>query len=490
MKKFFTLLFAAVSGMCAMAQGITSLDEVEADAVYTIGCARGYLTVDGDYTKIAGNQQAEINTTFDVENPDFQFKFVEADGEYYLYHVGSEAYVDLEGNLVDLEEAAPIYFRAWEDGTVQPYWEEAKNLNLGGSKQVSIGTWKQKDEGDSFQIIKVELLNYDVVVTGFENGGVVIGEDTYANGDKAETYAVYALAAAGVEAEGYTCTVSVEGTTITATYKKSFMPVEGKLYVLKTAITNEEGKAFYLSLTPGSDAQGTQSNWSYASLGGVGTPLVFTGTAAGFTLQAEDGKWLGCSQWNVKNESAYTWHLDGDDEQGYYILRPDGKGLGMDNFALGKGLYTDKGADKRVRWFFEEYVAPEETHVVTLVVDDMEEVEMLEDGEGGYWQNVNLEVGEHVAVIYVDGEETATKQFETYPYLDSFDNKTVREEGVVTVMYKDGEVTFDGNPMSTDVITSIKSANASVAGAIYDLQGRRTRATKGFFIQNGVKVIR
>lgn len=221
MKKFFTLLFAAASGMCAMAQGITSLDEVEADAKYTISCERGYVTIDEGYTKLVGNNAAGVNKTFDATNPDFQFQFVEADGAYYLYNVGAEAYTDANGNLVELDGAVPVNLRAWGDGTVQPYWGEEtdnKNLNIGGSKNVEINGWNSKDAGDSFKIVKLELINYTVEVVGCEDGGVIIGEDTYANGDKVETFAAVAAGATATEQENYLATVTIEGNVIRVEY--------------------------------------------------------------------------------------------------------------------------------------------------------------------------------------------------------------------------------------------------------------------------------
>lgn len=238
MKKFLFLIAALLMGASsAVADNITSLEQVESDAYYTIHCGRGYLTVNTGLTTLAGSNSGTldnpISTTFDAEDANFQFQFVQSEENYYLYNVGAQKYVNAgakggKGTLVaEITEATPILFRAWADGTVQPYWDADHNLNLGGSKQVIIDTWSQKDAGDEFEITKLEIADFTIVIEGYDEGAAVIKGTNYTDGQTVTLATANAAAATGLAVEGYKVSVSINGQNIVVTYTWVGIPVLG-----------------------------------------------------------------------------------------------------------------------------------------------------------------------------------------------------------------------------------------------------------------------
>lgn len=219
-----------------------------------------------------------------------------------------------------------------------------------------------------------------------------------------------------------------------------FAPEDGKQYVIKDA-----SSAYYIVLAVGNDSQASDTdNTTQASLGVSGTPFTFTPSNGGFILSTDEGKYLGNSRsraWNVNVDVDDTvWYIyDYEATSGRCrIYKNASQGLGLDNHAIGSGIYTDKSYQY---WQIEEYVAPEEVHTVVATVDGVEYT-MLEDGEGGYIVTVpEVATGEHTVTVTYDGEET-TETFTTSDY-KVFD-ATV-SVGKVTVHYKDGVITITGD---------------------------------------------
>lgn len=228
MRKILFLFAALIMSVCsAMADNITSLEQVQEDALYTLSCGRGYITVKNDYTKLYGSNQnpktdAAANT-FDAENEAFQFKFVKEGDNYYLYNVLANKYSKNDGTLVDdIADAAAISFRAWSNNTVQPYWDDTHNLNLGGSNEIAITSWKTQDPGDSFTITKLEILDYTVTVVGLTGqGGVSYKGTEYAGGATFKAAVANVALFAPVAVGGYDATISVVDNTVTVTYTRT-----------------------------------------------------------------------------------------------------------------------------------------------------------------------------------------------------------------------------------------------------------------------------
>ena len=155
MKKLITLLAL----VCLMVTGawanVTSIDKVMEDAIYTLTCSRGALTVSSDKSKLASAKEA--GTTFSPLGADYQFQFKKSGDNYYLYSVGAAKYSKNDGTLVDnIGDAAALTLNDWGNGTAQPRWDDNHCLNFGGSSELAIGGWKTGDQGNNFAIAEVE----------------------------------------------------------------------------------------------------------------------------------------------------------------------------------------------------------------------------------------------------------------------------------------------------------------------------------------------
>ena len=218
------------------------------------------------------------------------------------------------------------------------------------------------------------------------------------------------------------------------------VPQDGQQYVIKNVQSH-----LYIALATGSDSNGAADNSTAASLQAVGTPFTYTVSGMGFTLQAEDGKWLGMNGgWNVGTTESSVWRLEGT-EEAYHIVRnsDSSKGLGMDNYNTSAGIYTDKTPNSKNCWVFEEYTPAGETHTVTASIDGAEAMTMIGTDELGYSVSVLVSTGSHTVVVNYDGEEH-TQTFTTKGYrIDARDYS----EGYVNILYKDGAITVDGNSL-------------------------------------------
>lgn len=138
---------------------VLSAEDVSAEVAYYIYTeARGGLTVtDATATGIVGTAEAGVGQNVDPTDPRQQFAFVKWEGNLYLYNLATQKFLGGKngghGEFTD-KPVDPILFKNAGNGTVMLYFDDNHNINLGGSKQVTIDGWKQKDGGNSF-IIKV-----------------------------------------------------------------------------------------------------------------------------------------------------------------------------------------------------------------------------------------------------------------------------------------------------------------------------------------------
>lgn len=223
------------------------------------------------------------------------------------------------------------------------------------------------------------------------------------------------------------------------------VPEDGKQYVIKNVKSG-----LYIALATGSDSNGGAANSTAASLQAVGTAFTFTGNTTSFTLQAEDGKWLGMNGgWNVGTTSSSNWSLIGESNS-YGIARYGSTttGLGLDNLTAGSGIYTDKSPNgNNNRWVFEVYEAQGETHTVTASVDGGEEVTMIGTDELGYSAAVEVSTGNHTVIVNYDGEPTSL----TFTTIDYKLDVRAYTEGYVNIFFKDGVITVEGNSVPTEL---------------------------------------
>ena len=187
MKKLITLLAL----VCLMVTGawanVTSIDKVMEDAIYTLTCSRGALTVSSDKSKLASAKDA--GTTFSPLSADYQFQFKKSGDNYYLYSVGAAKYSKNDGTLVDnIGDAAALTLNDWGNGTAQPRWDDNHCLNFGGQNQLVISNWKTGDDGNRYTIAQVPITSLNDIVesrvytlSSFNRGSFVYSS-SYADG--------------------------------------------------------------------------------------------------------------------------------------------------------------------------------------------------------------------------------------------------------------------------------------------------------------------
>lgn len=350
MKKILFLFVALIMSVTsAWATDITDLSQVEADAYYTIHCGRGHLTVTSDFSMLYGSKQgsAAASTTFDAEDANFQFQFVENGGSYYLFNVGAQKYSKNDGTLVDnIADAAAISLYAWGDGTAQPRWDDDHCLNLGGDNQVAINDWKTKDAGDQFEITKLEIANFTVSVVGDVEGGVIYKGNTYAAGKNFTAATANVATFQAISVDGYNAKISVEGNTVVVTYTVIRTIDTSKAYYIK----NKDSQKYVVIPAPGagnvtiSDTDKSKVTFEQVSEGV-------------FTIKGNNA-YLGADGWNaVGTADAFNWTVAeyGDDAWTFNQQITAYKGyLGYGSKDDGSKLYCNKGTADHYAFVLEE----------------------------------------------------------------------------------------------------------------------------------------
>lgn len=159
---------------------VLSAEDVNAKHSYYIYTdARGGLTImDENATNLVGTAEAGVGQEVDATNPLQQFAFVNYEDALYLYSVGAGKFVNAaaKGILEDTPKT-PILFKEAGENDVMLYFDDKHNFNLGGSKQVTIDGWSNKDAGNSFHIMLAESFDPAPVIAALEeakNGSAVV----------------------------------------------------------------------------------------------------------------------------------------------------------------------------------------------------------------------------------------------------------------------------------------------------------------------------
>lgn len=163
MKKILLFFVALCANYAASAQGIISADQAEETKCYTISTAkRGGLTImDEDATNLVGTKEDGVGQDYDMMDTRQQFAFIQWDGAVYLYSVGAHKFVNIGTGKKGSLEDTPVNPILFEDGdeiemTVRLLFDNLHNINLGGSNQVVIDNWSDKDAGNSFIITEAD----------------------------------------------------------------------------------------------------------------------------------------------------------------------------------------------------------------------------------------------------------------------------------------------------------------------------------------------
>lgn len=154
---------------------VLKADDINPNKAYIIYTAqRGGLTViDKDADCIMGTDENGMGIAVSKKDSLQHFAFLNIDQRLFLYHVVTGKFVSStnKGTLVE-QPTDPIYFTDADETTVRLIFSASMNFNLGGSKQITIDDWDDKDAGNSFIIIEAADFDPTALVEKFRGMGV------------------------------------------------------------------------------------------------------------------------------------------------------------------------------------------------------------------------------------------------------------------------------------------------------------------------------
>lgn len=143
---------------------ITNTSQINADKSYVVKCDRSAWAVANDGTALS--TIGSLNLALSISDGKQQFAFVTPDegANYYLYSVNAGKFLHAEsnagngGSLVYGPNADKVLFAdasSYKANTWRVYLEgDNKNINVGGSNQVTIDSWATADAGCAYYLIE------------------------------------------------------------------------------------------------------------------------------------------------------------------------------------------------------------------------------------------------------------------------------------------------------------------------------------------------
>ncbi len=380
---------------------ITSLEEVEAGRLYTLTSVnRGsfvYASAHEGYLSGSGLTKNE----FDATSENFQFAFVEDEGNTYLWSRGAGKFVEYANPNVTLTDAVPAAGLSLLASTGTEKAEFPTVLAIDGSHQINMSTDQQQgllttwnstsDKGNMLAIVDIdatltaeELAAIDAILhpTSFtytvtsnkSEGGVIYDETPYTAGseiaDLSETIEVEDLEA--IEIEGLEAHISMEGYTISVYYLPTAADLTGLAVksVGEKTQTIEAGKWYTLTQVRGAGETPAYNNEGaiYRAAAAQTVPVVFAeGTEAtevaeylirfvpgdfegSYYMQFGDGSFWGAKESGNAELKAYT-----DFAENYLVYGVDGtEGIGINQTNNGTTfgrILDNNGADATVAYW-------------------------------------------------------------------------------------------------------------------------------------------
>ena len=135
---------------------VSALSQVNPNKCYTVTCNRSAWAVANEGTALT--TIAKLGLAPSSSDAKQQFAFVTPDGgtSYYLFSCNAGKYLTSSNELTNNPlEAEAVYFAdasSFKARTVRVYFNASKNINVGGSNQITIDTWATADDGCAYLI--------------------------------------------------------------------------------------------------------------------------------------------------------------------------------------------------------------------------------------------------------------------------------------------------------------------------------------------------
>ena len=263
---------------------------------------RGALAINNDGTALIGTPNVAIA---DVAQKNFAF--VQHEGKVYLYSVWASKFVNKDCSLTNSQPVDAITVENVADGKFFFKYDDAHNVNLGGSGQIAVNDWGTKDAGNQFTLVENGDFNPEAAIAILDNSCTITYNFTY-NGNvvatqvtkinKGANYPAFTSLPWGAAATVPTGTADADETVeIVCTVDASALP-----FVPSATYDDANMKWYYLKFHSDN----------------------------GYYLHHDEGQNhidLGSKAIDNNNKDAYTWAFIGDPFNGYKIVnRAKGNG--------------------------------------------------------------------------------------------------------------------------------------------------------------------
>lgn len=276
--------FIIVAFLCMMftmqAQTVTDLSQLSNEKVYTLRSARAFLlyspAVPGQICSSTGKSVGTV--TYDLADPNQQFRIEKKGSNYYLYSIGAEMYVGSNGSYttsassaLTLEKLSGNYPWKLLIGGNGMNSQEKGQMDAG----IVLNSWTTTDAGNCYEIHEAIPENrvYVVKVLGADEATVAFDGQTYQNNDSiALDRAIQKNELTASTIEDKFAVITIDVTTIYVSYFDSAT----KFYTIRG------GHNGYVSLNPGYCEDGSllltntnapkdnQGLWAFVSQSGGG----------------------------------------------------------------------------------------------------------------------------------------------------------------------------------------------------------------------------
>ena len=174
MKKITSFLMMVLFSVVTFAQAvnpITSLDQLKNDAVYTLRSERCFLLYTSEMPNMlctsTGSAVPASAKEYNPADPNQQFRIEQHDGNYYLFSVGANKYVNQDGNFVAINEAAVVTIREQNPGAEYAWYMQLNDYGMNSQianqtqSGIILNSWTTPDAGNVFEIADIDVSNID-----------------------------------------------------------------------------------------------------------------------------------------------------------------------------------------------------------------------------------------------------------------------------------------------------------------------------------------